>query len=205
MTATRYDVLGVGNAIVDVIAHASDDFLLQNDIQKGGMTLIEQDRAKALYETMGEGVEISGGSGANTLAGLASFGGRGAYIGKVAADQLGDIFEHDIRAIGVDYHTTRLENGTATARCLINVTPDAQRSMCTFLGASTFFSDDDLEPERIEAAIPDSHARFADGELTDSDLRERVERLGTELVRYAGVESYPRDVADVEAAPTAGD
>lgn len=181
MTETRYDVLGVGNAIVDVIARASDQFLLDNAIEKGAMTLIDEDRAKALYETMGEGVEISGGSGANTLAGVASFGGRGAYIGKVANDQLGDIFEHDIRAIGVDYATARLTGGAATARCLINVTPDAQRSMCTFLGASTFFSDSDLDKARIEAA----EITYLEGYLFDREEAKKAFVRAAEIARSA--------------------
>ena len=182
MTETRYDVLGVGNAIVDVIAHATDQFLIDNGIEKAAMTLIDEDRAKALYAAMGEGVEISGGSGANTLAGVASFGGRGAYIGKVAADQLGDIFEHDIRAIGVDYDTPRLKNGAATARCLINVTPDAQRSMCTFLGASTFFSDDDLDAGRIKAA----EITYLEGYLFDREEAKKAFVRAAEIAKAAG-------------------
>lgn len=181
MTETRYDVLGVGNAIVDVIARASDDFLVKNAIEKGAMTLIDEERAKSLYTLMGEGVEISGGSGANTLAGVASFGGRGAYIGKVAADQLGDIFEHDIRAIGVDFDTPRLTGGAATARCLINVTPDAQRSMSTFLGASTFFSDDDLDPARIKAAA----ITYLEGYLFDREEAKKAFVRAAEIARSA--------------------
>lgn len=181
MTETRYDVLGVGNAIVDVIARSTDQFLLDNAIEKGAMTLIEEERAQSLYETMGEGVEISGGSGANTLAGVASFGGRGAYIGKVANDQLGDIFEHDIRAIGVDFDTPRLVGGAATARCLINVTPDAQRSMCTFLGASTFFSDDDLDADRIKAAA----ITYLEGYLFDREEAKKAFVRAAEIAKSA--------------------
>ena len=171
-----------GNAIVDVIAHASDAFLTEHNIEKGGMTLIEEDRAKSLYAAMGEGVEISGGSGANTLAGIASFGGRGAYIGKVASDQLGDIFEHDIRAIGVDYDTARLTDGAATARCLINVTPDAQRSMCTFLGASTFFSDSDLDADKIMAA----EITYLEGYLFDREEAKAAFVKASEIAKNAG-------------------
>ena len=136
MSATKFDVLAVGNAIVDVIAPATDDFLQQESIPKDAMTLIDEDRARELYERMQSGTEVSGGSAANTVAGIASMGGNAAYIGKVADDQLGEIFRHDIKAIGVSFETPPLSDGPATARCLINVTPDASRSMSTFLGAA---------------------------------------------------------------------
>jgi sugar/nucleoside kinase (ribokinase family) len=181
MTETRYDVLGVGNAIVDVIARCSDGFLVEHGIEKGGMTLIDEDQATSLYAAMGEGTEISGGSGANTLAGIASFGGRGAYIGKVAEDALGDTFDREIRTIGVDYQTSRLVGGAATARCLVNVTEDAQRSMCTFLGASTFFSDEDLDKSRIEAA----HITYLEGYLFDREEAKRAFVRAAEIAKAA--------------------
>ena len=132
----RFDVLGIGNAIVDVIAHADDGFLRDAGLAKGAMTLIDAAAAESLYARMGQAVEASGGSAANTIAGLAALGGRGAFIGKVRNDQLGGIFAHDIRALGVAFDTPPATTGAATARCLIFVTPDAQRTMQTFLGVS---------------------------------------------------------------------
>ena len=149
MTAA-YDVAAVGNAIVDVIAPADDAFLAAEGMPKGGMSLIDDARAAALYAKMAAGIESSGGSGANTVAGIASFGGKAAYIGKVADDQLGQVFTHDIRAIGVDYSTAPLVGGSATARCLVNVTPDGQRTMSTFLGASVGLTPADLDAEKIK-------------------------------------------------------
>jgi len=147
-----YDVAAIGNAIVDVIAPATDAFLAAEGLEKGAMTLIDTAQAEALYARMASAVEASGGSAANTVAGVASLGGRGAYMGKVADDQLGDVFAHDTRAIGVHYATPPLRGGPATARSMINVTPDAQRTMCTYLGASTELGPDDVEPAVIEAS-----------------------------------------------------
>ncbi len=124
---TQYDVLGIGNAIVDVLTKTDDAFLTTNGIEKGAMTLIDTAAADALYAKMGPGVEVSGGSAANTMAGVASLGGKGAYIGKVAKDQLGEVFTHDIRSGGLAFTTAPSVNGAPTARCLILVTPDAQR------------------------------------------------------------------------------
>src|ERR1043166_3073017 len=140
----RFHVTAIGNAIVDVLAHADDVLLEAHGLQKGTMTLIDAATADRLYSIMGPGMEVSGGSAANTVAYVAALGGQAAYIGKVAADQLGDVFAHDIRAIGVTYDTPRLENGLSTARCLIFVTPDAQRTMQTFLGATTQLGREDL-------------------------------------------------------------
>ncbi len=152
MASTDYDVLGIGNAIVDVLAQADDAFLETNEIAKGAMTLIDADRATNLYERMGSGVEVSGGSAANTIAGIASLGGKAAYIGKVRDDQLGEVFAHDIRATGVEYVTPFLTDGPPTARCLILVTPDAQRSMNTFLGASSLLTPADVDDKLVAAA-----------------------------------------------------
>lgn len=182
MASTRYDVIGVGNAIVDVITTADDAFLGQHGIEKGAMTLIDEDRAKTLYAAMGPGQEVSGGSAANTLAGIASLGGRGAYIGKVANDQLGEIFGHDLRATGVEYSTAPLVGGPATARCLILVTPDAQRSMNTFLGASTLFSEDDVDAERIAAA----EITYLEGYLYDRDEAKAAFVRAADIARKAG-------------------
>ncbi|HUO22818.1 MAG TPA: adenosine kinase [Caulobacteraceae bacterium] len=147
-----YDVAAIGNAIVDVIAPCGEGFLVDERLDKGAMTLIDEARAETLYGVMGQAIEASGGSAANTMAGVASLGGRAAYIGKVARDTLGGVFAHDISAIGVTYATAPLEAGAATARCLINVTPDGQRTMCTFLGASVHLTPDDVDPALIEGA-----------------------------------------------------
>ena len=147
-----YDVAAIGNAIVDVIAPASEDFLAAQGLDKGGMALIDEERAQTLYGQMAKGRESSGGSAANTVAGIASLGGRAAYIGKVAADALGDVFARDIRDIGVAYDIERLSGGLPTARCLINVTPDGQRTMSTFLGASNQLTARDVDPAVIESA-----------------------------------------------------
>jgi sugar/nucleoside kinase (ribokinase family) len=146
------DVLGVGNAIVDVLTEADDAFLAAEGIAKGGMTLIDTPRATALYARMNPAVEMSGGSAANTMAGIASLGGKCAYIGKVADDQLGEVFAHDIRAIGVGFATAPLSGGEPTARCLILITPDAQRSMNTFLGASALLESTDIDADLIRSA-----------------------------------------------------
>jgi len=152
VNAATLDVLGIGNAIVDVLAEADDAFLAAEGIAKGGMTLIDTTRAKTLYARMKPGIEMSGGSAANTVAGIASLGGKCAYTGKVANDQLGEVFAHDIRAIGVGFDTTPLKDSEPTARCLILITPDAQRSMNTFLGASALLDSSDLDPELIRSA-----------------------------------------------------
>ncbi len=149
---SEIDVLGVGNAIVDVLAEADDEFLVAEGIAKGGMTLIDTARANSLYSRMAPGIEMSGGSAANTMAGIASLGGACAYIGKVADDQLGTVFAHDIRAIGVRYDTRALTGGAPTARCLVLITPDAQRSMNTFLGASSMLGPADLDGGLIRSA-----------------------------------------------------
>jgi sugar/nucleoside kinase (ribokinase family) len=152
VSASSINVLGVGNAIVDVLAEADDDFLAAEGIAKGGMTLIDAERAGRLYARMKPGIEMSGGSAANTMAGIASLGGSCAYIGKVADDQLGQVFAHDITASGVAYATAPLIGGEPTARCLILITPDAQRSMNTFLGASTFLDSSDIDADLIASA-----------------------------------------------------
>jgi sugar/nucleoside kinase (ribokinase family) len=151
MTAS-YDVLGIGNAIVDVLARTDDEFLQLNRLAKGAMSLIDAERAEALYQAMGPGVECSGGSCANTMAGIASLGGRAAYIGKVRDDGLGWTFRHDIRAAGVAFDTPAATSGPPTARCLIFVTPDAQRTMNTYLGACMTLSPADIDPALVAAA-----------------------------------------------------
>jgi sugar/nucleoside kinase (ribokinase family) len=146
------DVLGIGNAIVDVIAHAEEAFLARESLVKGTMALIDAARAEALYDLMGPAVESSGGSAGNTMAGLASLGGRGAYIGKVRDDLLGEVFRHDITALGVQFDTPAATAGPGTARCLILVTPDGQRTMSTYLGACVELGPDDIDAATIAAA-----------------------------------------------------
>ncbi len=148
MADSQFDVLCIGNAIVDVIAHAEETFIGDNDLVKGAMTLIDAERADALYGRMGPGMECSGGSAGNTAAAVAMLGGRAAYFGKVRDDQLGQVFRHDIRASGVSFDTAPAGDGPPTARCLILVTPDAERTMNTYLGACV-----DLGPEDIDETV----------------------------------------------------
>lgn len=152
MTARHLDVIGVGNAIVDVIAPADDAFLRAHDIPKGGMILVDEPHAMRIYGAMAPGVEISGGSAANSIACIASLGGKTGFFGKVRNDQLGEIFRHDLHAHGVVFETPPLESGYATARCLINVTPDAQRSMTTFIGAASQLAPADIDIEMVKQA-----------------------------------------------------
>jgi len=163
MTTARYDVLGIGNAIVDVLARADDDFLLRQDMRKGAMTLIDEDRAAHLYDAMGPAVEISGGSAANTIVGCASFGARTAFVGKVKDDELGRVFVHDIRAAGVAFDTAPASAGPSTGRCYVLVTPDGERTLNTYLGAAQ-----DLHPRDIDAvAIAASAITYLEGYLWD--------------------------------------
>ena len=165
-----YDVAAIGNAIVDVIAPATDDFLACNALTKGSMMLVDAEQSSALYSKMASGVEASGGSAANTVAGLASFGGKGAFLGKVADDQLGAVFAHDMRAIGAHFDNPPMTGGPATAVSMINVTPDGQRTMCTYLGASLMFCDYDVDPEVIEAA----KIVYLEGYLFDAEAARRA-------------------------------
>ena len=162
-----YDVCAVGNAIVDVLAPCEPAFLDAQGLVSGSMQLVDASQSAALYDAMAAGVEASGGSAGNTVAGIGSFGGKAAYIGKVADDQLGQVFSHDIRAAGVQFETPVLVDGVAsghgTGRCLINVTPDGQRTMCTFLGAAN-----QLGPGDVDAAlIADSAIVYLEGYLFD--------------------------------------
>src|SRR5258706_1355792 len=146
------DVVGIGNAMVDVLSHADEALVARQGLVKGTMQLVDEVRARALYDAMATGVEMSGGSAANTVVGVASFGGRAHYVGKVRDDQLGDVFGHDLRATGVGYDTPRATNGPPTGRCLILVTPDAQRTMSTFLGASVRLGPGDIDQGLIARA-----------------------------------------------------
>jgi sugar/nucleoside kinase (ribokinase family) len=181
--AKRFDVTGIGNAIVDVVAQADDAFIGQHQLTKGAMRLISAEEADRLYAAMGPGMEMSGGSAANTIACVAALGGRAAYIGKVAADQLGDVFTHDIRAIGVTYDTSRLSGGLSTARSLIFVTPDAQRTMNTFLGATTQLGPEDVNYGYIESA----EVLYLEGYLWDQPRAKQAMRDAAVRAKTAGV------------------
>ena len=163
MTAPRYDVLGIGNAIVDVIARTEDDFLVAHGMHKGTMALIDQARAEKIYQAMGPAVESSGGSAANTIVGVASYGGHAAFVGKVKDDELGRAFTHDIRAARVAFDTKPASDGPSTARCYVMVTPDGERTMNTFLGAAQ-----DLKPADIdEAKVASAALIYLEGYLWD--------------------------------------
>jgi len=164
MSDASLDVVGIGNALVDVLSHAEEEFLIKHDLVKGAMTLIEADRAEALYDVMGPGIEMSGGSAGNTMAGLASLGAKGAFVGKVRDDQLGRVFAHDLRAMGVEFKTPMgAENSEPTGRCLVLVTPDAERTMNTYLGAATGLTAGDID----EAQIASAQVTYMEGYLWD--------------------------------------
>jgi sugar/nucleoside kinase (ribokinase family) len=157
--------VGIGNALVDVIAHADDAFIERHDLVKGSMTLVDTDRALHIYRALGGAVEMSGGSAANTMCGIASFGGRAAYIGKVSDDELGQVFGHDLRAVGVQFRPGQRDIATPTGRCIIVVTPDAERTMNTYLGISSFLHPDDIDVETVAAGA----VLYMEGYLFDRD------------------------------------
>lgn len=181
-STARFDVVAIGNAIVDVIARADDALITSEGLTKGSMRLIDAEEAERLYGAMGPAIEMSGGSAANTLAGMAVLGQRCSFIGQVADDQLGHVFTHDLRALGVAYETPPLTEGAPTARCLILVTPDGQRTMNTFLGASHL-----LEQAMIdEAWIADSEILYLEGYLWDPELSRAAMRRAIDVSRAAG-------------------
>jgi sugar/nucleoside kinase (ribokinase family) len=182
MTQTDYDVVCIGNAIVDVLAKTDDAFLKGNRLTKGAMTLIDAGKAELLYSAMGPGVEISGGSAANTAAGIASLGGKAGYIGKVCDDQLGAVFRHDIRAAGVTFASTPAKEGPPTARCLIFITPDAQRTMQTYLGACVELGPDDIPEKTIASAT----VTYLEGYLWDKDAAKEAFRKAVKIAHGAG-------------------
>ncbi len=187
MSQPRYDVIAIGNAIVDVVASASDELVEELGIPKGGMTLIDADGASELYQAMGPAREISGGSAANTLAGLSALGAQCAFVGQVADDQLGQVFAHDIRAVGIDFDTaprptSDKESEPPTARCLIFVTPDGQRTMNTFLGASQFLPSEALDEEAIGGAS----ILYLEGYLWDPEEPRAAMRAAIKTARAAG-------------------
>ncbi len=184
MTSTRFDVLGIGNAIVDIIARCEDSFLADHNLPKGHMRLIEPSEADRLYAAMGPAMEISGGSAANTMAGLASFGARSAFIGKVADDHLGEVFGHDLRAAGVTYETTATADPQRppTARSMILVTPDGERTMNTFLGASVELGTGELD----EQMIRDSRIIYLEGYLFDPPEAREAFATAARMAAEAG-------------------
>ena len=177
-----YDVVGVGNSLVDVIAHAEDHFIESEGLVKGSMTLIESDRALSLYHAMGSAVEMSGGSAANTMCGVASFGGKAAYIGKVADDDLGLVFAHDLRAVGVTFRPGRPEGEMRTGRCLILVSPDAQRTMNTYLGMSAWLHPGDRDTD----VIAEAHVTALEGYLFDRPEAKEAFRTAARAAHGAG-------------------
>jgi sugar/nucleoside kinase (ribokinase family) len=176
------DVVGIGNALVDVLSQESEAFLAAQRLTKGAMQLVDETRARELYAAMGPAVEVSGGSAANTVVGVASFGGRAHYIGKVRDDQLGDVFSHDLRAVGVGYTTSAATGGPATGRCLIVVTPDAQRTLTTYLGASVMLGPGDVDKELIERAT----ILYLEGYLFDPPEAQRAFHVAAGVAHAAG-------------------
>ena len=182
MSKRRFDVLGIGNAIVDLIARTDDDFLAREHLNKGAMMLIDEARAEQLYASMGPATVVSGGSAANTIVGLASLGVRTAFIGKVKDDETGRAFTHDIRAVGVHFETSHAKDGAATARCYVLVTPDGERTMNTFLGACQQLTADDID----EALVRDSSVIYLEGYLWDPPAAKKAFVRAAEIAHAAG-------------------
>jgi fructokinase len=182
MTNAALDILGIGNAIVDVLARADDAFLAAQGMAKGTMTLIDAASAERIYAAMGPGVESSGGSAGNTCAVAAALGARVGYLGKVADDGLGQVFGHDIRAAGVHFPSAPLVGGAPTARCLILVTPDAQRTMNTFLGACVAFGPDDV----AEAEVASASVTYMEGYLFDPPAAQQAFYKAARIAHQAG-------------------
>ncbi len=181
MTDTRFDVLTIGNAIVDVIARVDDAFISRENLVKGSMNLIDEARAEQLYSAMGPAQEVSGGSAGNTAAGVASFGGKAAYFGKIKRDQLGDIYRHDMRAQGVHFESVAAINGPATARSFILVTPDSERTMNTYLGACVNLTTADID----ERVVKDSRVTYMEGYLYDRPEAKDAFRRASDIARAA--------------------
>lgn len=190
MSDAKYDLTGIGNALVDVLAKATDEFIEgQGDkLMKGGMTLIDTERANELYDLMGPATEVSGGSAANTMAGFASFGGKGGFIGKVSDDQLGQVFRHDLKSMKIAFETEPLpeDHELSTGRCLILVTPDAERTMNTYLGAGQELCADDIEAAK--ELIENSKVTYLEGYLFDKDHSKDAFRRASEIAHNAGRE-----------------
>ncbi len=183
MSHTKYGVAAVGNALVDVLSQVSEEFISKQDgMEKGAMTLVDETRAVELYSQMPQSLETSGGSAANTMAGFASFGGVGAFIGKVADDELGKTFQNDIRSLGVNFETQALILGASTGRCMILVTPDAQRTMNTFLGASVELSPIDIDQNLIAS----SQITYLEGYLFDREHAKAAFIAAANIAHEAG-------------------
>jgi sugar/nucleoside kinase (ribokinase family) len=175
-------VVGIGNALVDVIAHADDAFIVEHGLVKGSMTLIDTERAIEIYRALGQAIQMSGGSAANTMTGVASLGGRAAYIGKVNHDELGEVFGHDLRAVGVRFRPGHYDSELPTGRCIIVVTPDAQRTMNTYLGTSSMLAPDDLDEQIIAAGA----ILYMEGYLFDRDDAKKAFRRAAAVAHEAG-------------------
>jgi sugar/nucleoside kinase (ribokinase family) len=182
MTAADFDVVGIGNALVDVISSVDDDFIAAHDFPRGATTMVELDRAETVYADLPPAQEISGGSCANTIAGLASFGASVAFIGRVRDDQLGKVYTHDLRSLGVHFDVSPATTGPATGRCLVMVTPDAQRTQCTYLGASTFIGPEDVDPDVVARA----QVTYLEGYLWDQPPAKDAIRKAAAAARDAG-------------------
>ena len=182
MIDTKFDVVGIGNAIVDVLSNSEDGFLEKHNLIKGSMTIVDGKTAETFYSFVNAGIEVSGGSAANTIACIASVGGSGAFVGKVCQDQLGDVFTDDIRRAGVFYETKPDADGDPTARCLIYVTPDAERTMQTFLGACTALGPDDID----ERVIVSSKIIYFEGYLYDPPQAKAAFIKAAKLAKKAG-------------------
>jgi sugar/nucleoside kinase (ribokinase family) len=180
--ADDFDVVGIGNALVDVLTHEDDAFIAANGLVKGSMTLIDTERAEALYASMGRGIEVSGGSAANTIAGIASFGGQAAYIGRVFDDQLGAVFAHDLRSTGAAFRCPPATEGPPTGRCLIVVTPDAERTMNTYLGSSEYFGPEDVDGDLIASA----KVTYLEGYLFDRPEAQEAYWKASRIAHDAG-------------------
>jgi len=179
---TGLDVVGLGNALVDVLSHESDEFVASHGLVKGSMVLIDTEQAQRLYAAMGPATETSGGSAANTMAGIASFGGTAAFIGRVADDQIGSVFAHDIRAAGVHFDNAPAVDGLPTGRCLVLVTPDAERTLNTFLGAAGQFGPEDVSAD----LVADAQVTYLEGYLWDQPEAKEAFRLAARLAHQAG-------------------
>ncbi|MCU1464638.1 MAG: carbohydrate kinase [Actinomycetia bacterium] len=177
----RFDVLTLGNALVDVLVHADDDFVARTGVEPGAMTMVDAARSDEIYAEMGPAIEISGGSAANTAAGVASFGGNAAYIGRVSDDAFGKVFSHDLRSVGVHFDTPLATTGSPTGRCLVIVTPDAQRTMCTFLGAGAELDESYID----EALVASSAVTYLEGYVWDPPAAKEAVRRAASIAHRA--------------------
>ena len=182
MTSIEYQVVGVGNALVDILSHEDDGFLSGIGLEKGAATMVDADASEALYARMGPAAEVSGGSAANTVAGVASFGGTAAFVGRVGDDTFGRVFSHDLRSVGVHFDGAVAADGTPTGRCLVVVTPDAQRTMCTYLGAACDLDPESVDPDLVRA----SAVTYLEGYLWDQPLAKAAIRRAARAAHEGG-------------------